>query len=538
MSKSYLEQSRFNIEEATSTGGVTGSKRVEDNDKKNYQLKPSIKDAATSRSAKAGGTDQENFGEVIAAEVARALTGSANKEGVDELAPKVSLVYDQNRNRIGVASRYLTSDVKEVGTLDDFARNRDSEFVKAKGELKSQRDKDLKVKDADEKKINAKYEKDVSKLAHRHAVVDGSIDKGDKNKLGIAGKDDELIRKDLAKAIGVSILAGDHDVNPGNMMAVKNEGKTRIARIDFGHAFNDLINTSKVFGGGAKNKENRVLDFLNRETIGHLNKSERTPKLWRDYAGIVPSQELADAFKELGSSKETQIGLATAKAQFADLMKDLRAETPPNKKALNHIKKSLIAINNSVSDNPIKDNLFNKIKPEDVLKQTFENLDKFYAKGQKDMLAVGNVMDLQCKIDKIINDTPWEKRQDEFNKLKTQHAELIDESQIEKDIKIIEWVKTDKDTPAFKGTIDEYIKKRESEIHKSKETLKDKEKPQNKTLTIDKAISKIKSTFAINRKSAEIQNNDSTTKPRSDAVSKAPPAHQWKKGEIKREIKR
>jgi hypothetical protein len=51
--------------------------------------------------------------------------------------------------------------------------------------------------------------------------------------------------------------------------------------------------------------------------IKTINKSERTPKLWRDYAGIVPSQELADSFKELGEFNEMQKGLASAKAQFA-----------------------------------------------------------------------------------------------------------------------------------------------------------------------------------------------------------------------------
>jgi len=56
----------------------------------------SIKDAKFFRNLKAGGVDRENYGEVIASTVSRALTGS-DKEGATELVPKVVLVYDEDK---------------------------------------------------------------------------------------------------------------------------------------------------------------------------------------------------------------------------------------------------------------------------------------------------------------------------------------------------------------------------------------------------------------------------------------------------------
>jgi hypothetical protein len=65
------------------------------------------------------------------------------------------------------------------------------------------------------------------------------------------------------------------------------------------------------------------------------------------------------------------------------------------------------------------------------------------------MLAAAEVMDLQCKIDKTIKDLPWEERKKEFKKLEAQYIELVAVAGIDKGKKGIEWVKTDKDTPAF-----------------------------------------------------------------------------------------
>lgn len=119
MSKEYLNIKVFNTDTSRHTGGVTGSAKVQTNDDISYQLKPSIKDAKFFRNLKAGGVDRENYGEVIASTVSRALTGS-DKEGAIELVPKVVLVYDEDKKRTLVASKYL--DNVEGGTIDDYAK--------------------------------------------------------------------------------------------------------------------------------------------------------------------------------------------------------------------------------------------------------------------------------------------------------------------------------------------------------------------------------------------------------------------------------
>ena len=331
MSKDYMDRSAFNEEGAKSTGGVTGSKRVETKGIF-YQLKPSILAASFMRRFKAGGVERENFGEVLSAEVSRALTSSNSGT---ELVPKVVLVNDKENKQTLIALRYLNN--VEKGNLDDYA-------IKGRG----------------------------VEATGRHVKVTGnpSPDIGELS-IGEAGERDKLLRRDLAKAIAVSALSGDHDVNPGNMMAVKDaEGRTRIARIDFGHAYNDLIRTSRLFGGIERNKDNRILDFVNRETVEHFNPFARETKLWKNYSGIIPSQEMAQAFKEIGGSQNLQAGVDKSIKHFEDLIKDLSQNPAENEKQIDQIKKSLIAISENVSENRIDP----KLPTEKVLKQVKQNL--------------------------------------------------------------------------------------------------------------------------------------------------------------------
>ncbi|MCC8417644.1 MAG: hypothetical protein LN588_03980 [Rickettsia endosymbiont of Bryobia graminum] len=49
----------------------------------------------------------------------------------------------------------------------------------------------------------------------------------------------EYIREDIANALALSALSGDHDVNAGNMFVIKDSQKNlRIARIDLGRVIN------------------------------------------------------------------------------------------------------------------------------------------------------------------------------------------------------------------------------------------------------------------------------------------------------------
>jgi hypothetical protein len=78
------------------------------------------------------------------------------------------------------------------------------------------------------------------------------------DELFIGGSQDKQIKKDVCYEIALSAIVGDHDVNPANLVVVKSSsGALRVARIDFGHAFNDLLRFGSIVGGGVKNKENR-----------------------------------------------------------------------------------------------------------------------------------------------------------------------------------------------------------------------------------------------------------------------------------------
>jgi hypothetical protein len=435
MSKTYLNRDEFNENAAENSGGLTGSKMVPnkqeitgktlsgENTYQFYQLKPSILAAKFLRRLKAGGTDRENFGEVLAAEVSRALTDSEHVE----IVPKVFLVNDKKNGQTLIASRYLKDVVG--GNLDEFAK---------------------KIRDVE--------------LDGRHVKVTGNSE-STKGNLGIGGDSDsdKLLRQDLARAIAVSALSGDHDVNPGNMMVKSDEeGKTRIARIDFGHAFNDLLNAPKIFGGRVRNNGNKILDFVNRETVSNINPFNRTPKLWRDYSGIIPSPEMAAAFKEMGESTNMDKGVKNAMASFEKLVEDLSQDPKANKKQLDHIKKSLITISNNVSETKID----SKLPIKEVLAKVSSNLDRFYKDGQEQMKQVGKLMDLQVKVDKFLD--ARNQRQDTKAleaDMKATYEELSNTKGIgQKNNKAIEWIKNSKDKKAFKGNLQEFVD------HRAKET--------------------------------------------------------------------
>ena len=425
ISQSYLKIDKFDAASVQRTGGVTGSGRVSGPGGVFYQLKPSILSAKFLRRAKASSTDRENFGEVISATVSRALTGSGEAEN-PELVPEVSLVYDDNKKEVLVASRYL-KDTQEA-SLDVYAS----------------------------KRCHVKFK--------RHVKV--SLTHNDPEKGILYLEPNNTLRKDLANALAVSILSGDHDVNPGNMMVVGHNDQHRIARIDFGHAFNDLLNAPKAFGGRVLNKANQVLDFLNRETLSNANPRERTPKLWRDYEGIVPSLELAAALKEMSQSENIEQGIENAKAQFSSLIEELNKDPKGNKKVLTHIAKSLVAINNNVSDQTISRN--QDIKT--VLENTFTNLKAFYVNGQNQMAQVANLMELQLDVDKFILS---EQKDQDLQALQNSYKALSYNPAIS-NMAPIEWIKNDKNSKAFKGDLDAFIAHRQKQLEPEKAFTQDK----------------------------------------------------------------
>ncbi len=421
MSGNYIHYTEFNISEAKSTGGVTGSKKVNKNGQ-DYQLKPSILDASFIRRTKASGTDRENFGELIAATISKSIVAQDQDMG---LVPEISLVYDPDHKKILIASQYLSN---VVGTLDVFAKE----------------DKKVMISDR-HVKVSAELEiKDNLNLGPKQTIHLGP------------NNSNAILRQDLARSIALSVLCGDHDVNPGNMLVVKDQnGNNRIARIDFGHAFNDLLNTYRVFGGVVRNKNNLVLDFLNREELAGFPVAET--KLWRDYQGIVPSQELIDAFKELGNSDGLKQGLTNAKGTFQKLINDLLKNAEENQNVLNHIKNSLIAINNNISHDKIS--VAANIK--DVLNRSFKNIGGFYKENQEQVLDIAKLMDIQLKIDEVITKKKSHQAVDKtlVDFIQDTYAKLLDEPGIG-DGEKLQWVKSSRNITGFKGTLGEFVKRR------------------------------------------------------------------------------
>jgi len=422
-----IEYDGFDVGNAVSSGGVTGSTRVKMGNK-NYQLKPSILDNEFTRQLKAGWTDRENYGEVIASKVSRAILITSDFEA----APNVSLVYDKVSKKTPVASKYLEGD--KVRTLDEYIQEKDPR-IKPKRHVK---------------------------------FVDGTKGKVGKGEYDISGEKNASLRKDIAMGIAGSIISGDHDVNPGNMIVVTKDGKDRVARIDFGHAFNDLLNAPKMFGGKVRNKDNQVLDFLNRENLADLRFGDQ-PKLWRDYPGMIPSQEMADAFKELSEAQGLKSGVNAAREEFTDLL--IEMEKNNDKKGIKHLQKSLEAISNNVSEVPLNP----KLTPQQSIAVAFDNIEKFAKDNQNQMKDAAKLMQLQVDIDKVIEGKKKgvEPSKEQMSQLKNQYAELEKIKGIGQKGGGIEWIKTDEKKPAHKGDLESYIKQRGQKLGLNKAQSKD-----------------------------------------------------------------
>jgi len=414
----YKDYKIFENSSATSVGGKTGSLRLQAEDGNYYQLKKSISNAGLLRRVKAGFTDRENFCEVISSTIGRALTDSNNSV---ELVPEVSLVYDQDKKQVLVASRYLKGE-GDVKDLDKYAKEERS--VQTKRKIV---------------KVTAKAENE------------GEFFIGN----------DEQIKKDICKGMAVSAVVGDHDVNPANFVVVKYNNKDRVARIDFGHAFNDLLRFGRIVGGGLINKENQILDFLNRQAVSHFNPNRQRSKLWKFYKGLIPSLEMAEALQEVAYSTGLQDGINQARSSFDNLIVDLLADSQANSKVINHITKSLIAINNNISSSKIRADLH----PQALVDLVFKNIEIFCRKNQEKMKDVAILVEMQANIDKMILDKS-QIAPEMVEKIKSQYKDLLTKDGIKLSTGDgIKWVRTDEKISPFKGNIENYIKHRSRVLH-------------------------------------------------------------------------
>lgn len=431
----------FLLQEKKHAGGATGSSAVEDKFGVKWQYKCDVRDSSLPLKRKLksavmySGNNIENFNEIIAAAILKPVL-DPNNEG---LVPEVRFVYDKKNKSMAIASKYLQG---VTGSLDDH-------IVKL-----------------------SKNTIVLSKQKHHIVCVQHPAD-ATENQFNIAGNAETMarLRKDITRGIVASILVGDHDVNPGNFIAVTRnadkESVDRITRIDFGHAFHNLLRGSKKFGGEVRNK-NLVLDYFNRRNVGgtHVDFKQATiggqSKLWRSFPGIAISQECSDALRDY-ARLDMKSGLDAAKEQFVDLFAAMRENK--DKQGLKNARETL---QNIVMHLDHKKSNHTHQNDQAFLDDCFARIAEYISNIQKDMHEVQKLVQYQLDIDSSIR-----AKQGPSIELRDR-AEIISVmfSDNKKTPGAINWIRTDSHGKHAAETFDEYYLHRAAQLEQQDRMLK------------------------------------------------------------------
>ena len=254
-----------------------------------------------------------------------------NTGGVEaELAPDVSMVYDESRKDFCLASRYLNDNKK-----DRYIGLTMGELISAQGGERSRKNNSFVFKgDAD---IN-------------------QLQIGGEPLNVVIGKEEEprelnLNKQEFYDAVATSIKLGDHDLNPDNFYVIydKETDKTHIGSIDMGHAFNDLIKNWGRLSDHSPNKESDrgfVLDTLNRDKINGAKS-----KFLRYYGdGITLDKDFATALRD--SSADYSKAIEECKKELKALIRvnpKVKKEVMDSLKTLGNRSGSHLVINEEVA---------------------------------------------------------------------------------------------------------------------------------------------------------------------------------------------
>ena len=392
-----------------STGGMTGSRAIKLDDG-TYQQKSSLRDKSSfnKRNIKAGYSDRENLGEVIAACYAQAYLGKA-------CAPNVESYYDEERKRVEVLSKYLEN---TECTMDQFYQ----------------------------KHINPS----LGKRKHVRTVLTTEASENPPAGEWQIHPDDPLA-KSLARTHAAAAIFGDHDVNPGNRMVIDKAGSPlEIAAIDFGHAFNDLIHAPAMVGGRIQTPVNPVFDFFNRTSVADARPGGNVSKFWRDYQGFLPSKVLGEALIELGEDiTAQQAGLAAAKQEFNDLFQ-LIEKNDDDDESKAYVLKSFNQIHHAITGQFFPSDSTDKQK----VKIFFEVIDTFIKKNAENAVQAGHMMILQAELDDILNHEIGD-----LKSLTTRYEEKFKTHDLMDEHGIMQcpWFKHSLTEKPFKGSLGEYI---------------------------------------------------------------------------------
>ena len=353
---------KLEIEQGHSSGGKTGSQVAKDPVGKKYQLKRDISQAPITRTMKIrfNRTDHENFGEVLAARIASVLM---NNDPLRSLTPELFFVLNDESPYLSVASKYL-----EGGTIKNLDQH-----------------------------LGLPKEKENKQ--HISLVSEGFNPKDPKNlKRDINAN--PTLKQDLAKAIALSALSGNHDVNPGNMIVISDKnGFNRMGTIDFGHAFEDLTRYNRNFAkglmGGQKAHPNNIIDFFNRSTVNAPGGAQS--KFWRDYPGLCPSEELAQSLMAMAGTNPKII--KKAMQATLDEVEHIQNENP--KIDQDHILRSFKRIAKHVSGGEIADDI--------DLPDVFKAIESYLISNLEKMKYAAEIMSLQLAIEKAVESNNYTK---------------------------------------------------------------------------------------------------------------------------------
>lgn len=416
---------RSDFGDSKNSGGATGSGQAKHHIGGWYgQVKNAISFATWDRRAKALGLDTENFAELIAANIAKVVIGNNQKH----LVPEVSFVVDDETRKVGIVSKYIDKADRDLLTKEDSPNFKDIQFI-VEGETPKT-------------PISDEYLRQRLDPELRNSVDQDAVNQGIKDlraKITITKEEKQAI----CDGIALSILVGDHDVNPGNFLKLKNGeiANGEIARIDYGHAFNDLISMPSMFGGQVRNKENQVLDFFNRQSVNSRIGKDATPKLWRNFENLIPSIEMANSLlnaSELGKDK-VALGVEAAKKEF-----NLLLATPGIDKK--HVLKSLVQVANNTGNPRIKVDISNE---QATIEAAFAKIQEFSQRQARDMEKAAHIMKAQVELDEIIKAGV---KPESLAKWKVEHEAVIENNNN------ITWIKSSKSTSAIKGDVETYIK--------------------------------------------------------------------------------
>lgn len=433
---SYLSLNFKTLAGGADLGGKSGSRCVTIGGER-HQLKkmPVLSEGvlvAVKQAAKglAKGGNTEICGELVAAAAASAFLSGADRA----LVPVVRLVHDDTQCRFGLLSRHFEGRSQTLDAV--FA----AAAVKA-GQLAQGRELPGHVK--------LVFRDGLAVMTHPQVKGEHALN---------AEQSRQLVRHLVHAA-----RLGDHDINPGNFMLLEDGA---VARIDFGHAVNDLVAGSTHWGGGIRHAS-RILDFFNRDKLLNSSPGGGDTKLWRDYQGLVPSALLAQVLAQeaqaaLQDGEAIRAALAPIKLQMADLVMRLSERGPTDAAAraeLGEFMKSMgaLAMRLGVDAEIAK-------QPLSLIDEVFKHLCTFLDVGAE-MAHAARLCALQVAIDQYLAPPP-DKRDAELRfQIEQRHDRLRRESRGQPWADPgprTTWMKSNKATPAAVASLGDFIKDREA----------------------------------------------------------------------------